>query len=75
MEEIRTSISVGNRVIPIITPDALKKLYISRRDNEENTKEQIDKIQRKIDILEDVMDIMSTRPETDVAFAPTQFKF
>jgi len=75
METIRTSITVGNRYIPIITPDALKKIYIRRRDTEENTKEQIDKIQRKIDILEDVMDIMSTRPETDVAFAPTQFKF
>jgi hypothetical protein len=75
MENIRTSIIVGNRYIPIITPDALKKIYIRRRDNEENTKRQIDKIQRKIDILEDVMDIMSTRPETDVAFASTQFKF
>lgn len=75
METIRTGIFVGKRFIPIITPDALKEMYIRRRDTEENTKEQIDKIQRKIDILEDVMNIMSTRPETDVAFASTQFKF
>lgn len=76
MDQISTSIIVGNRIIPIITPIALTDLYISRRDTEKITKEEKDKIQMKIDILEDVQAIMSTRPETetdDVAYA--HFKF